>query len=111
MPVESASAVLGFLRDATPAMVALLADLAAIESPSDNPAAVAPVLTRLEAELQATGLTTRRISGTRTGGIVVGRPEVRVKQRPLQLLVGHCDTVWPVGTATQMPVEIGRAHV
>ena len=28
------------------------------------------------------------------------------RHSPLQLLVGHCDTVWPVGTVRQMPVRV-----
>lgn len=87
-------------------MVALLTELAAIESPTDNPAAVGPVMARLDAELQASGLATRRISGTHTGGVIVARPADRERRRPLQLLVGHCDTVWPVGTTRQMPVGV-----
>jgi glutamate carboxypeptidase len=98
-------AILAFLRDAQPAMVALLTDLATLESPTDDVIAVGRVLDRLADELCLSGMTTRRIRGTRTGGVLVARPVARVKGRPLQLLVGHCDTVWPAGTTRQMPVQ------
>lgn len=42
--------------------------------------------------------------GIQTGGYLMARPEFRKKNRPLQLLVGHCDTVWPIGTIKEMPI-------
>jgi glutamate carboxypeptidase len=36
----------------------------------------------------------------------VAHPSPRVRRKPLQLLVGHCDTVWPVGTQREMPVQV-----
>jgi glutamate carboxypeptidase len=38
--------------------------------------------------------------------MLCGRPRARCGSSPLQLLVGHCDTVWPVGTVRQMPVRV-----
>jgi glutamate carboxypeptidase len=38
--------------------------------------------------------------------MLFGRPRARAKKSPLQLLVGHCDTVWPVGTVREMPVRV-----
>jgi glutamate carboxypeptidase len=38
--------------------------------------------------------------------MLIARPRVRTRNVPLQLLVGHCDTVWPVGTLQQMPVRV-----
>jgi glutamate carboxypeptidase len=37
-------------------------------------------------------------------GVPFGSPGE--KTTPLQLLVGHCDTVWPVGTLREMPVRV-----
>ena len=33
-------------------------------------------------------------------------PEVGQSGKPVQLLVGHSDTVWPLGTVSQMPVRV-----
>jgi len=87
-------------------MVALLTELAALESPTDDPRATAHVLDRLAAELVASGLAVRRRRGQSSGGLIVAHPASRIRRRPLQLLVGHCDTVWPVGTARDMPVHV-----
>jgi glutamate carboxypeptidase len=98
--------IVDYLRAARPGMVELLHRLALAESPSDNPAAVAPVLAMLTAELERVGLAVRRFRGRVSAGTLYARPRPRVARRPLQLLVGHCDTVWPVGTVGRMPVRV-----
>jgi glutamate carboxypeptidase len=87
-------------------MVALLVDLARLESPTDDPSSTARVLDRLELEFERSRMNVRRVIGTRTAGVLISTPAKRLKGRPLQLLVGHCDTVWPVGTSEHMPVEV-----
>jgi glutamate carboxypeptidase len=94
------------LRREAPAMVRLLTDLAALESPTDDPQAVGALLDRVSVELRASGLLVRRTSGRASAGALVARPVARVRGLPVQLLVGHCDTVWPVGTTRHMPVEV-----
>ncbi len=55
-----------------------------------------------------------RAAGWPLDGSVVARREAgyspvrasATRNRPLQLLVGHCDTVWPVGMVRQMPVRV-----
>ena len=74
--------------------------------PSDDPAAVAPVLTMLTAELQRAGMAVRRFRGRVSAGMLYARPKLRDAGWPVQLLVGHCDTVWPVGTLREMPVRL-----
>jgi len=99
-------AILAYLRDERPAMVQLLTELAALESPTDDPTAVGRALDRLGAEFAASGMAVRRVRGRRTAGVLLARPAARLRRRPLQLLVGHCDTVWPVGTQQAMPVGV-----
>jgi glutamate carboxypeptidase len=98
--------LLSFLQDLRPGMVGLLQRLALAESPSTDPPAVAPVLSLLAAELEQCGLTVRRLGGRLSGGMLYSRAPKRNRTLPLQLLVGHCDTVWPVGTLRQMPVRV-----
>ena len=76
------------------------------ESPSDDPAAVAPVLAIFASELDQAGMSVRRLRGRVSAGTLYARPRERDRTLPLQLLVGHCDTVWPVGTVRQMPVRV-----
>jgi glutamate carboxypeptidase len=76
------------------------------ESPSDNPAAVTPVFAMLRSELERMRMSVRLFPGRASAGTLFARPRDRHKKAPLQLLVGHCDTVWPVGTLRQMPVRV-----
>jgi glutamate carboxypeptidase len=98
--------ILDYLQGERRGMVELLQRLALAESPSDDPAAAAPVLTMLRAELERVGLAVRSFRGRLSAGTLYARPRPRVARRPLQLLVGHCDTVWPVGTLARMPVRV-----
>ncbi len=103
--------ILAHLRDEQPAMIRLLTEIALLESPTDNPRAVERVLDRLSSEFVQSGMQVRRVRGRATAGVLVARPAARVRGRPLQLLVGHCDTVWPVGTERTMPVQIVEDQV
>ncbi|HEX9941405.1 MAG TPA: M20 family metallopeptidase [Thermoanaerobaculia bacterium] len=87
-------------------MTLLLRDLAVLESPSHDAASQEPVFARLAAELEAAGLRTRRLPGRRTGGQLWAVRQERRRGAPAQLLLGHCDTVWPAGTLERMPVEV-----
>jgi glutamate carboxypeptidase len=92
-------------------MVALLVELARAESPSREPAAQEQPLKLLRSALEDRGFRVRRIPGRATGGHLLAIPASRTAQRTgkqrasVQLLLGHCDTVWPLGTLRNMPVE------
>lgn len=104
--MTTAQQLLDHLRARRQEMTALLRDLALLESPSHDPAAQEPVFARLAAELGAAGMRTRRLPGRRTGGQLWAVPRERRRGRPAQLLIGHCDTVWPLGAVERMPVEV-----
>ena len=42
--------------------------------------------------------------GNETGGFLMAMPLNRKKRAPLQLLIGHCDTVWKKNTLSEMPI-------
>ncbi len=91
-------------------MVALARELALIESPSNQPGTQQPVFDLLAAALEAAGLRTRRLQGKVSGGQLWAAPP-----RPrsgAQLVIGHVDTVWPMGTLATLPVELrdGKLH-
>ena len=98
-------ALTGWLGDRTEAMVEKTIELASIESPSGDGAAQEPAREWLAAELGNLGFEVSRLEGedgcdhlvaTMPGGTSV----------PCQLLLGHFDTVWPVGTLASMPTEV-----
>ncbi len=91
--------------------MALARELALLESPSNQPETQGPVFDRLAAALEDAGLRTRRLSGRTSGGQLFAAPP-RPRRPGTQLVIGHVDTVWPVGTLAGMPVELkdGRLH-
>jgi glutamate carboxypeptidase len=93
------------------AMVGVLVEVASLESPTDVPETQAAVQRCLGAALEECGFHVRRIPGRRTGGHLYARPRRRERGRPGQLLIGHCDTVWPVGTLEAMPVRVEDGRV
>jgi glutamate carboxypeptidase len=92
------------LQQQRDAMVELLQRMASIESPSDDPAALDHMLTMLAAELKSAGMAVCRHIGRASGGLLYARP-LRSPARSFQLLIGHCDTVWPTGTLGEMPLR------
>jgi glutamate carboxypeptidase len=82
----------------------LLRELVELESPTYSPG-VRLVAERMARELGELGAETQLLDGDHLRAELPGNGE------PL-LLVGHTDTVWPVGTLAQMPfrIEDGRAY-
>jgi glutamate carboxypeptidase len=108
---ERAEALLDYLESRRDAMVDSLVELASLESPTDVPETQAAVQRRLTEALEHRGFAVRRIRGRHTGGHLYARPRGRERGRPGQLLIGHSDTVWPVGTLTAMPVRVDDGQV
>ena len=93
-------------------MLDLCGTLVAIESPSPDPAATRQVLDRLTTELDGLGYRHRMSEPNKSGGYLYARPARQQRHDPTQLLVGHVDTVWPIGTLDARPwnVENDVAH-
>ncbi|MGE0826248.1 MAG: M20 family metallopeptidase [Candidatus Binatia bacterium] len=103
--------IVRYLRDRLPDMVALLQQLVVQETPSTVPESQRPVLTLLADFLALCNYRSRFIPGRQTGGHLFAQPRQRVRQQPAQLLLGHCDTVWPLGTLKEMPWEVGEGII
>lgn len=98
--------ILGHLRGCLDELTTFLVDLATMESPSSDPASQAPVFERVGGALECLGMQVRRPGSGRGGGQLCARPRDRGRGGPVQLLVGHVDTVWPHGTLESMPVVV-----
>ncbi len=101
--MDSAQEILTHLEGEEKQMQALLKDLVEMESPSREPHTQDPLLKRLEKEFRNLDYHTLRMPGRKTGGYLYSRPAIRDKAKPLQLLLGHCDTVWKTSTLEGMP--------
>jgi glutamate carboxypeptidase len=96
-------ALLERLRGYCDEMAELLAELARAESPSAEPAAQARTRELLAGELESAGLRVDVVPGRSVGDHLLAR---RSHGRdPVPLVLGHLDTVWPLGTIEEMPVH------
>lgn len=87
-------------------MVRYLEELTRAESPTTEPETQARVFDLLAGALEEVGYHVRHLPGKRTGGQLYARPGTRERGRPVQLILGHVDTVWPEGTLERMPVTL-----
>jgi glutamate carboxypeptidase len=110
MAAAEGPAILGWLRDREDGMTELLASLVLAESPSLVPGSESAALELIARELEDVGFRTRRLPGEGTGDHLLARPRVRRSRGTHQLIVGHVDTVWPLGTVRSMPPGRDDGH-
>jgi glutamate carboxypeptidase len=94
-----------------PEMLKMIAELVGIESPTEDQTAVNRSVALLERWIQSAGGKSQRTHQRTAGDLLVGRfGPAPGKAKPLMLL-GHLDTVWPLGTLKKMPFRLraGRA--
>ena len=106
-----------FLAERREDIIGLLMELANLESPSLVPESQHAIQELLTRRLEAIGFKARLFTGENSGGhLYLWREKapngVSQEKRsavgegaPVQLLLGHTDTVWPIGTVHEMPVE------
>jgi Acetylornithine deacetylase/Succinyl-diaminopimelate desuccinylase and related deacylases len=93
-------------------MLAVLEALVRAESPTDVPAAQAEAQGMLARLLRTLGFRVRSLpAAEEERGHLYARPKDRPRGRPVQLLVGHSDTVWARGTLDEMPFEVDDNEV
>jgi len=103
--------LLSWTRARAEEMTALLAEICEIESPSTDPPAVAALAARLSRDAEEVGLVPELVPVTGGGPILRARgPEPPGTVRPVMLL-GHLDTVWPLGTVAARPVRIENGRL
>ncbi|MFQ5737937.1 MAG: M20 family metallopeptidase [Acidobacteriota bacterium] len=105
MKESQARQILDYLHRRREGMVDLLSRLVEIESPSDFPTSQREIFKTLSDHFQALDYEVKRIPGASSAGMLYARPLQRKRGGPSQLLLGHSDTVWPLGTLRQMPIR------
>ncbi len=94
-----------------PEMLKMIGELVGLESPTEDRAGVNGCVSLVERWMKASGGKTQRSKQKTAGDLLVGRfGPARSGGKPL-LLLGHLDTVWPLGTLKKMPFRVrqGRA--
>lgn len=91
--------------------VDLLKRMTLEESPSVVPEAQHGVREVIADELASRGMRVRAVPGKSSGGMLLAAPVSRHRCRPLQLILGHYDTVWPLGTLEHMPFLVEEDRV
>jgi glutamate carboxypeptidase len=89
-------------------MIELLERLVRAESPTVEPRAQEGPFRILAAELERIDYLVRPVRDGAVGDHLYARPRRRRRGCPRQLLVGHMDTVWPLGTLSEMPVRVEK---
>jgi glutamate carboxypeptidase len=98
--------LLARLRGQRGRMIEFLERLAVIESPSSDAGTHSAVRALLADAFTSLGFLTVELTGRSSGGQLYARPLQRDRSAPRQLLIGHFDTVWPVGTLGDMPFRV-----
>lgn len=95
-----------WVDDRREALAEYLLDLVRIETPSDATDTFDPFFDRLATDLEDLGLATERVPGQTTGGWLEAWSQDREASEAIQLVLGHADTVWPLGTVDEDPPEV-----
>lgn len=93
-----------YLRENQNEMIDFLKTLVAYETPSKDPSAQSGILKFLAQRFEQLSYRVTLVPGKTTGGFLIAIPKDRVKFNQVQLLIGHCDTVWEVNTLRDMPI-------
>lgn len=104
MRITRARHIEEYLMEHQKELMVYLKDLVRLESPSRDPDSQKELFNVLMSSFRSLGFHTCYFPGRKTGGYLYARPLTRSKGRNIQLLIGHCDTVWRKNTLTDMPI-------
>ena len=106
MSVTTAARVLDYVNSQQHVLTGLIRDLVDAESPSAHPETHDEVRRILRLALASVGFESREVGGPEQPRHIFARPAERNRGSPCQLVVGHFDTVWPVGTVKEHPFHV-----
>ncbi|MCP4045475.1 MAG: M20 family metallopeptidase, partial [Gammaproteobacteria bacterium] len=106
MQRPNANDILQHLQGQRQEMIRLLESMVRVESPSDEPGTQHQIREIIATELEQLGFRICRIPGRNSGGMLYASYPSRDKGAKAQLILGHYDTVWPLGTLGHMPFEV-----
>lgn len=101
---DTARNIQEYLQENRMEMIDFLKKLVRFETPSGDRQAQSDILAFIESKLKDLSFKVNLYPGKETGGFLMAMPEQRKKDAPVQLLIGHCDTVWKKNTLAEMPI-------
>ena len=112
LPV-SMRALLAGARRSQPALLNLVRKLVLAESPTDNKTAVDACVALATAHARELGGRVKLHRQRQVGDLLEARfgPGSRKAAAKPILVLGHLDTVWPIGTLKSMPIRIGEGRL
>ena len=105
MKTKDVNRVIKYLELHHKDMIEFLKSLVTIETPSRSAKSQLKIFKLIKKELEKLDYYCIYSKGEKTGGYLYARPQNRNRELPLQLLIGHCDTVWPKNTLKKMPIS------
>lgn len=106
MSKQLADKILTHVRGQKSFLISLLRNLVEAESPSSRPDCHRRTRRTLMSALGELGYSTFETGVAEDLRHVYARPAIRKRGVPYQLIVGHYDTVWPIGTINKRPFAI-----
>jgi glutamate carboxypeptidase len=106
MSGATVESVRNFINGQQDSLISLLRRLVEAESPSSQPAAHDRVRRILKVALADVGYRVMEAGIPDGPRHIYARPSHRTRNRGVQLLIGHFDTVWPVGTVSNRPFAV-----
>lgn len=106
MAAKLADRVLDSVRRQDGLLVEMLQELVEAESPSTYPGVHRQARHAFMSALSELDFHVRETGTVGTPQHVYARPLERDRRAPTQLIVGHYDTVWPVGTVRRRPFKV-----
>ena len=106
MSQATADRVLSFVQEQQSELITLLHHMVDAESPSSRPESHRLIISVLADALGSLGFRVRVPYARNSHKHVYARRDNRNKNQPAQLLLGHYDTVWPLGTTAARPFTV-----
>lgn len=104
MEKSEAKHIESYLKENQESMILFLKKLVEAESPSTDANSQVNIMNMLKLALEELNYYVLYVPGKKTGGYLFARPLKRLKNNPIQFMLGHCDTVWEMNTIKEMPI-------
>lgn len=106
-----ASQITDYINEHKEEFLSLLRSLVEEETPSDQPDTFDTLWEILSDRFSNLGFSVKHVEGKNTAGQLLCKPQNFVSSNPSQLIIGHSDTVWDLGTLKNMPFTIDESTV